>query len=707
METIFCLGECVVDTRSNSLQRNGRTKRIEPKLMEVLCVLANSPGQVVLREELKERVWSDVVVGDDAVNRAMFALRNALGDDAKAPRYIETIPKKGYRLCCEVSPFKPEPEPEAGSRAPLGSDDAPLPAQQQGEKATVLARLSVRTLWLGAALCFSFVVVIMYGSWRWLGVSSELVIGKIIPVTHIAGSEKSMALNPETDEYAYIHDVGERTDLYIQPANGATALRITDDFEAVSSPKWLDAKRLVYVSCATRRCSIYRYQQGMETQKIYGNEKSIYGLDVDLADSSTVFFSEWKGKGRMELKRLNIETGEVTALQEVYSQLPANTYARVYRSEDQALFYSTPVDTAVAIRQLNLEDGSIIDWAAEFDAIDDIKMCRDQTLLVAGEYAGVGGIWRIMSSQNLPHLILRGSGTESIVDLEIDKRTMDVYYSTHQGNLDLKLFSQGMSEPDPLPALNSDMNDDDAVFSADGRYVYFVSDRSGSKEIWQYNLVNQSIRQITHLNAMAMVRPAISYNNQLLAVGYESEYRGMAVVAIDSGKVLASQPTESFQYPLSWSKDGKHFYASEYSQGFDVHQYDAKTLAAKAVYENAWLSVSEISDSSGLMFPIYGESQLQLYNFEHGAARKIGVTIPNFYEMELGHFLLSENAAFGLGLEGADRRVIKYPYDGSAPTVTLELPRWTWVSGIRKDGLAVIAEKHEMPRGAIMKFKLH
>lgn len=706
METVFCLGECVVDTRGNSLQRNGRVKRIEPKLMEVLCVLACSPGQVVLREELKARVWSDVVVGDDAVNRAMFALRNALGDDAKAPRYIETIPKKGYRLCCEVSPFKPElnaePEPQTHS-----SHDALLPTEQPDDNAIVFRRLPVRGLLLRDVLLLGLFGLMVYGGWRWLSVSSELLIGKIVPVTHIAGSEKSMAHNPETDGYAYIHDVGERTDLYVQPPNGVAALRITDDFEAVSSPKWLDANRLLYVSCATRRCSIYRYQQGMEIQKIYSEEKSIYGLNVDPADSSTVFFSEWAGKGRVELKRLNIQTGEVVVLQNIYPQLPANTYARVYRAEDQALFFSTPLEARVAIRQLNLEDGDIIDWAAEFDTIDDIKMCRDQTLLVAGEYAGVGGIWRITSSEKLPHLILRGSGAEAIVDLEIDKRTMEVFYSTHQGNLDLKLFTEGMSQPDPLPVLNSDMNDDDAVFSADGRYVYFVSDRSGSKEIWQYNLVTQSIRQITHLNAVVMERPAISYNNQLLAVGYESEHRGIAVVAIDSGKVVASRSTEAFQYPLSWSKEGKSFYASEYNQGFSVHQYSANTLVASDVYKNAWLSVRELSDSSGVILPIYGKSQLQLYDFERGVADELGVSIPNFYEMELGHFLLSEDAAFGLGFEGANRRVIKYPYDGSAPITTLELPPWTWVSSIRQDGLAVISEKHEMPRGAIMKFKLH
>ena len=64
--------------------------------------LATLPG-FTLPEELLERIWPGVVVGDDVLTQAIIKLRKALGDDSRLPRYIDTIPKRGYRLIAPVS----------------------------------------------------------------------------------------------------------------------------------------------------------------------------------------------------------------------------------------------------------------------------------------------------------------------------------------------------------------------------------------------------------------------------------------------------------------------------------------------------------------------------------------------------------------------------------------------------------------------------
>ena len=72
--------------------------RIEPKAMDVLVYLAGREGQVVSREELERDVWHGALVGYDAVTGTVIKLRKALDDDARHPRYIATVPKRGYRL---------------------------------------------------------------------------------------------------------------------------------------------------------------------------------------------------------------------------------------------------------------------------------------------------------------------------------------------------------------------------------------------------------------------------------------------------------------------------------------------------------------------------------------------------------------------------------------------------------------------------------
>jgi adenylate cyclase len=98
----FFVGDWLVDPRSNTIVRNGESKHIEPKAMRVLTLLVSNAGQVVTREELEDVVWANMIVGPDALTNTVIKLRRALGDEAKNSRYIETIPKTGYRLIATV-----------------------------------------------------------------------------------------------------------------------------------------------------------------------------------------------------------------------------------------------------------------------------------------------------------------------------------------------------------------------------------------------------------------------------------------------------------------------------------------------------------------------------------------------------------------------------------------------------------------------------
>lgn len=74
------------------------------KVMAVLVCLAERPGEVVTREELLESVWEGAFTTDEALATAVYELRKALDDDARKPRYVETIRKRGYRLIAPISP---------------------------------------------------------------------------------------------------------------------------------------------------------------------------------------------------------------------------------------------------------------------------------------------------------------------------------------------------------------------------------------------------------------------------------------------------------------------------------------------------------------------------------------------------------------------------------------------------------------------------
>jgi TolB-like protein/DNA-binding winged helix-turn-helix (wHTH) protein/Tfp pilus assembly protein PilF len=107
----FQLGELTVDPRSGEARGPGGREKLDPKVMDVLIVLAQHAGQVVLREDLLAQLWPNVVVTDEVLSRCIYELRRQLSLAGGSERYkelIETIPKRGYRLIGDVIPA-PDP----------------------------------------------------------------------------------------------------------------------------------------------------------------------------------------------------------------------------------------------------------------------------------------------------------------------------------------------------------------------------------------------------------------------------------------------------------------------------------------------------------------------------------------------------------------------------------------------------------------------
>ena len=119
----FRVGEWTVDADACLMRKDGAGKdslprKLEPKTVDLLALLAGRAGEVVSRRDIVEALWPDAIVGEDALPQAVSRLRKALGDDSKAPRYVETVPKRGYRLIAPAAPIKAR-RATAGARRPV------------------------------------------------------------------------------------------------------------------------------------------------------------------------------------------------------------------------------------------------------------------------------------------------------------------------------------------------------------------------------------------------------------------------------------------------------------------------------------------------------------------------------------------------------------------------------------------------------------
>jgi DNA-binding winged helix-turn-helix (wHTH) protein len=117
LEREFRIGEWRVEPQSNQIVSGDERVRLDPRVMQVLVCLAERAGEVVPHEQILKKVWEGAFVTDGVLTNAIWELRKAFRDDSVNPRFIHTVPRKGYRLVAPLDPREENPPPRS-RRAP-------------------------------------------------------------------------------------------------------------------------------------------------------------------------------------------------------------------------------------------------------------------------------------------------------------------------------------------------------------------------------------------------------------------------------------------------------------------------------------------------------------------------------------------------------------------------------------------------------------
>ena len=245
-EAPFRLGDLEVLPSSGELRSRRGVERLRPLLMDILLRLASEPGEVVRRETLLEDVWPRRMVNDEVLSRAIAELRTALGDDARVARYIETLPKIGYRLVATVEPLAPAPMP---APPPIAPPVRRIPWLAIGAGAAALVLAGALVAWLlkpAADTSFN-------------RLDSLLVTAR--PFTSDPGLEVSPRFSPNGQRVAFALVTGNESRIVVQSVDGSTRQFVgaLEGFLRLSPVFFPDGRRIAYWKRRNDECAIVEH----------------------------------------------------------------------------------------------------------------------------------------------------------------------------------------------------------------------------------------------------------------------------------------------------------------------------------------------------------------------------------------------------------------------------------------------------------------
>lgn len=253
------VGEFNVDFKKTQISRNDQVIKLEPLAMELLCYLISKKGQYVNQKELLKNVWNGRVVSDNAIRRVVKKLRDALGDEPKSPKYIKTVPNKGYLLIADVlvedqeqnTPNQSQPTSKTVSTKNALPDSNSLTSHDDSSysihtitapsvKPNKVKNYAFISVLVCLALCFFIYLSTLYRSQAPIQLET---------LTSMPGEEYWADFNPKNRAIVFSHrkSASGYYDLYLKTPESHTIKRLTRGKANHNVPTWSNSgDRLAY-----------------------------------------------------------------------------------------------------------------------------------------------------------------------------------------------------------------------------------------------------------------------------------------------------------------------------------------------------------------------------------------------------------------------------------------------------------------------------
>jgi Tol biopolymer transport system component len=560
--------------------------------MEVLICMARHPGEVIPKTRLMQSVWPDTFVTDEVLTNAIWELRKTFGDNAKQPKVIQTVFKRGYRLIAPVSVDNVEVSEAQTETSQQSVTIDPAKRQRAhhrwGLHATRFAKLPPQ--WAVLVVSSGVVAGLAYLIYTLLGqhvVSKSDSPPTIAHFTSFPGSEFQPAFSPDGKQIAFVWNGGgeDNYDIYTKQVGAPGMLRLTADPGADINPTWSPDGRFVTFlresHSSHSRYGVYSvpalggperkltevYKHGKSKMRVRGGFYSLntYEHSVDWSPDGKLLAVVDRGAGEdlLSIFELNPDTGEKRKL----TSPPFNTIGDgfpAYSPDGRTLaFVRTKSFLVEDIYLLSLHEAQITRLTLDDSIIEQVAWTPDSREIIftsLRESGYVASLWRISVAGGAP-VRLAAAGLR-VMNGVVARHGDRLAYA--QATRDVNIWRLCVGEarkryPTPIQLSSSTQYESNPQYSPDGRKIAFVSDRSGSLELWVSANDGSDAIQLTSMRAY-ISSPSWSPDSRHIA--FDSRFggnSGIFVVSVEGGapRRLTEDATEIVP---SWSRDGRWIY---------------------------------------------------------------------------------------------------------------------------------------------------
>ena len=550
------------DLRTQELRREGRTLRLPNQSFIVLSMLLERPGELVTREELRQRLWPKerFVDTEQSLNAAVNRLREALKDSADAPTYIETLPRRGYRFIGSIEPPAPPASPTS-LIAPHSTDAADTPlASKRPLPASALIALACAAL-VGGAL------------WFWAAQpAKDTEPGKstrLYPFTSLLQQEVAPAFAPDGRHIAFAWNGESREgfDLYVKQDGAEQPLRLTRRPSEWISAAWSpDGRTIAFARESPDGSGIYAVPAPLGgTERRLATASFAPSPLTQLSwtpDGKRLVYAAFSAAGVLALYELDVGAVASRALDVAADCWDLGSPA-VSPDGGQIAFVCTSSYGVYTINTVALNGGAVRMLTRVMGFPKGLTWSLDDSHVIFANDAGDGGgLWQVSLDGKVTRLPL---GEEASMPTVEPKRGR-IAYARGRERIDIWRIDLHSTAPERearrlISSTRVQMN---PQFSPDGSRIAFQSTRSGSAEVWIAEADGANPTRITSFEGPLAGAPTWCRDGRRIA--FDSRASGVSALYIADIEERQARQVDTSVPNLAlpvWSEDCEWLIASD------------------------------------------------------------------------------------------------------------------------------------------------